>query len=288
MFEFTLIKRLSWFVLTTVLALSAVACTRDKPAESPLPTSAAVLVTTPEASAPIPLATPLPTSPLVLPTLPPPVFFTPVVISPTVALPTPVRINTPVPSPIISSPTITPTVAPSTTPGTYTVQWGDWLNKIAAQFGVSVQAIIDANPGIKPDLIAVGQVLNIPAGGTSSPLPTATPGGSTPTTSATSYTVQKGEWLYSIARKLNLSVQAIQGANPGVNLNLLLPGQVINLPGGGTASTSTATGKTHVVKAGETLYSIAVQYGTTPYAIQLKNRLANPNFIYPGQTLTLP
>jgi LysM repeat protein len=100
--------------------------------------------------------------------------------------------------------------------------------------------------------------------------------------------VQKGEWLYSIARKLNLSVQAIQTANPGVNLSLLLPGQVINLPGGSTANPSGSTGKTHVVKAGETLYSIAVQYGTTPYAIQLKNRLANPNFIYPGQTLTLP
>ncbi|RDW68050.1 hypothetical protein BP6252_09446 [Coleophoma cylindrospora] len=66
-----------------------------------------------------------------------------------------------------SSPTTTPVAAPSTcssnSSGTYTVVSGDTLTAIAAHFGITLAALEAANPAVtNPDLIFVGQVLNVP------------------------------------------------------------------------------------------------------------------------------
>jgi LysM repeat protein len=60
---------------------------------------------------------------------------------------------------------IAPTAAPTAATGTqeYTVQAGDSLSAIAAQFGVTVDALIQANNITDPNTILVGQVLTIPA-----------------------------------------------------------------------------------------------------------------------------
>ena len=44
----------------------------------------------------------------------------------------------------------------------------------------------------------------------------------------------------------------------------------------------------HYVRYGETLSSIGRLYGVNPYAIARANGLANPNYIYAGQTLLVP
>lgn len=44
----------------------------------------------------------------------------------------------------------------------YTVKSGDYLGKIAGVYGLTVSDIVSANPGLNPDKINVGQVLNIP------------------------------------------------------------------------------------------------------------------------------
>jgi LysM repeat protein len=54
------------------------------------------------------------------------------------------------------------------------------------------------------------------------------------------------------------------------------------------AQPALAQGKTHVVRRGETLSSIAARYGTTSKAIATANGLRNPNYIYVGQRLTIP
>lgn len=49
-----------------------------------------------------------------------------------------------------------------------------------------------------------------------------------------------------------------------------------------------AQGQVHIVQTGENLSSIAARYGTTPQAIAAANGLANANYIYAGQRLTIP
>lgn len=48
------------------------------------------------------------------------------------------------------------------------------------------------------------------------------------------------------------------------------------------------SGVTHVVQPGETLFRIALRYGTTVEAIVQANNLINPDFIVPGQRLVIP
>jgi LysM repeat protein len=137
--------------------------------------------------------------------------------------PTPQLAPTAEPSPteVLPPTAVPPTVAPTTAgPIQYTVKPGDWIYKIAREHGVDPNAIIAANPGINPNNIQPGQVLTIPAPGAPAPAP------SGPTT----YTVQPGEWIYQIARKLGKDPQAIIAANPGINPNLVQPGTVLTIP----------------------------------------------------------
>ncbi len=185
--------------------------------------------------------------------------------------------------------------------GTHTVQPGDNLFRISLQFGTSIQAIQQAN-GLTSSIIYVGQVLTIPGTSASTPSTAApAPSGSTSGT----YTVQSGDTLFRIALNHGSSVSAIQQAN-GLTSSLIFVGQVLAIPGSSgttttpapSASTPTATpvpatseptstGGTHTVKAGDTLWRIALDNSTTVSAIQQANGLAS-SVIYVGQVLTIP
>lgn len=82
---------------------------------------------------------------------------------PTLAVPTATPKPTAVP-PTAVPPTAVPTVQPTSAAGarTYTVQRGDELKHIAAQYNVSIWSIIDSNNIPNPDSLRVGQVLQIP------------------------------------------------------------------------------------------------------------------------------
>jgi LysM repeat protein len=74
--------------------------------------------------------------------------------------PSPTPLPTPSPTPLPTPRPATPT--PKPTPRTYRVQSGDTLSSIAARFGVSTQALINANGITDPNSLSIGQVLIIP------------------------------------------------------------------------------------------------------------------------------
>ena len=53
--------------------------------------------------------------------------------------------------------------AKAETERTYVIVSGDTFGKIAARFGISLQAIIDANPNADPRRLAIGQKITIPS-----------------------------------------------------------------------------------------------------------------------------
>jgi LysM repeat protein len=72
-------------------------------------------------------------------------------------------------------PGITEVVLPTPTVVTYTVVLGDTLSSIAQRSGVSLEALLAANPGISPTALSVGTKLFIPAGNQVPGEPTPTP-----------------------------------------------------------------------------------------------------------------
>ena len=133
---------------------------------------------------------------------------------------------------------------------TYRVTWGDTLTNIANRFGTSISTILQANPQISnPNLIFVGQELEIPTGDTTTSTPTPppvntptpVPPGTTPTpppTGSQTYIVRSGDTLSAIARRFNTTVSAIAQASGINNINYIYVGQVLTIPGSGPLPTS--------------------------------------------------
>ena len=125
----------------------------------------------------------------------------------------------PTATPIPAAPAPTATAAPSGSGTSHTVKSGEWLFSIARQYGVSPYTLAQVNGIGAPYTIHPGQVLVIPSGGTA-PVPGT--GGT--------YTVQRGDTIYSIARKLGKTPSAIINANNLANANFIFPGQVLRIP----------------------------------------------------------
>lgn len=128
----------------------------------------------------------------------------------------------------------TPTATP-VTGGTYIVQPGDNLFRIALRNGLSTQALAEANGITNPALIYVGQVLVIPGAGaparpTATPLPAPT---TTPTApdETSIYVVQPGDTLYRIALRQGTTTAELVRLNSISNPNLIYIGQRLTVPG---------------------------------------------------------
>ncbi|MDN3080250.1 LysM peptidoglycan-binding domain-containing protein [Enterococcus faecalis] len=93
------------------------------------------------------------------------------------------------------------------------------------------------------------------------------------------HVVQYGETLSSIAYQYGTYYQTLAALNGLANPNLIYPGQVLKVNG-------SVVSKIYTVQYGDNLSSIAAKLGTTYQTLAALNGLANPNLIYPGQTLS--
>ncbi len=118
-------------------------------------------------------------------------------------------------------------------------------------------------------------------------VPAATPG--IPQT----YTLQKGEYPYCIARRFNLDPAELLGLNSLGPSSVLNPGTVLKIPQTGHPFITDRALKSHPttynVQAGDTLYTIACEFGdVSPDMIALANGLSEPYEIKSGDKLNIP
>lgn len=158
---------------------------------------------------------------------------------------------------------------------TYTVQKGDTLYGIAQKFNTTVSVLKSLN-NLTSNTLSIGQILLIPSEETQEP---ETPGTSTPVETQT-YTVQKGDSLWLIAKNYKTTVDELIQLNNLSSINLQI-GDILLVPKQATSTT------TYTVKSGDTLWSIARNNNTTVDEIKLLNNLTN-NLLSVGQQLILP
>lgn len=185
---------------------------------------------------------------------------------------------TPKPAPT-QTPAPGPTPTPSATQCVYTVQPGDTLFSIAGRYGTTVSDIAQANGITNVNQIYVGQKLVIP---------NCEPGTQPPAGDCFTYVVQPGDTLYSLARRFGTTVSDIALQNNIVNPSLIFVGQQLTICPQGVTPPPPAGCTPYTVQAGDTLYSIAIRFGSTVQAITQANNITNPNLIFVGQKLCIP
>ena len=147
----------------------------------------------------------------------------------------------------------------------------------------------------------------VPPTRTPTDIPTSTPTRTpTPTSTPTAipplvHQVQEGETLILIAEENDTTVEAILALNPDVDPELIQVGQLLLIPVATPTPGPTSTLDpgvptpappdyvVHVVVPGDTLSSIAEQYGISVALIRTANELpANDDTIRPNQSLVIP
>lgn len=109
------------------------------------------------------------------------------------------------------------------------------------------------------------------------------------------YTLQRGEWPICIARRYDLDLGTFFAQN-GLNMNSKpSAGAVLTIPSGGSWSSAyggrslKAHPGSYTVKAGDTVYTIACQYGdVAPESILAVNGLGNASDVKAGMSLSIP
>lgn len=125
---------------------------------------------------------------------------------------------------------------------------------------------------------------------TIAPASTAVPPGTRPAT----YTLQKGEWPWCIARRFNVDPNELLRLSglTSAQANSLMVGTVLTIPQSGsfpTARNLVTRPATHVVASGDTIYSIACKFGDIdPATIASANGISVSASLTVGQSLQIP
>lgn len=168
-----------------------------------------------------------------------------------------------VPATVETAPVTLPPVA-STTP--YTIQKGDTISAVAYKYNLRWQDVVAVNPGISPNRLRIGQVIQLPgqidlgqvrtvpattpkaprasAPKVSAPKATAAPASG----STTIYVVKPGDSLSVIAHRHGVKTADLRAAN-GIKGDKILVGQKLKIVGATKTPAGTTSAKAAAPKA---------------------------------------
>jgi murein DD-endopeptidase MepM/ murein hydrolase activator NlpD len=160
------------------------------------------------------------------------------------------------------------------------VKSGESLEKIAKNYGVSVQELLKANKDIKPNKLKVGESLCIPQRKLAK----------TKTQDYAIYKVKKGDTLQSIAEKFGVDVQELKSFN-NLKSEKVKEGQEIKIPAKGTAKKQkkeTQEYGTYVVQKGARLEHVAKKLGVSQRELEELNPELKGKWLTKGTVVKVP
>ncbi|CAH7366225.1 N-acetylmuramoyl-L-alanine amidase [Vibrio chagasii] len=155
------------------------------------------------------------------------------------------------------------------------VSRGESLSVIASKYGTSTQALMKYN-NLKSSSLAIGQVLKIPGGASSSSSSSAVK------TKTITHTVKSGEYLGKIASRYKVSVADIKRENR-LKSETVRVGQKLRI----TVEVKDVPLRKHKVARGDYLGKIAAKYGVSVNSIRQANKLRSDELAI-GQVLIIP
>ncbi|MGV0829729.1 LysM peptidoglycan-binding domain-containing protein [Empedobacter brevis] len=177
---------------------------------------------------------------------------------------------------------------------THTVQAKETVYGISKQYGVSQEELYKANPKIEKNGIHPGDLIVIPGKGATTTKPTEdnTPKStvSNETTSDDNYlyiTIEPKETVYNLTKKYKISEETLNSLNPQLKERGLEIGDVIKIPKTVNNKVFSVPKGTHLIKKGETLYTLAKQYNVSVDDFYAENPALQTG-VKEGMVITIP
>ena len=161
------------------------------------------------------------------------------------------------------SETINTPVSTTTTPEKFedenfiyiTVKPKESIYQITKTYNVSESTLKSLNPKQLENGLKAGDVIRIPKTKSSKPTPVSTPEGS--------YLIEKGETLYSLSKKLEISVDDLYAENPTLQTSGLKEGMFIKIPKKSGRAVIEDNTINYTVQTGDSVYGIINRYDIT-------------------------
>jgi LysM repeat protein len=209
------------------------------------------------------------------------------------ASPAPVRVAMAVKPQSPKAPVITPAPA-APAPAAAPVRVAMATKPEAPKASVVTPAPAAPAPAVAPVRVAMAEAPKVPA-----------VKAATPAVAPAAYTVADGDTLWSVARRLGVSADALAKANPGVDPRRMSIGQSLALPADARPAVVTAAASLtaapaartpaaaasehdHVVAEGDNYWSVARRYDVSVAALTAANPGVDPTRLRIGQKLVIP
>ncbi|CAM5192273.1 LysM peptidoglycan-binding domain-containing protein [Alishewanella longhuensis] len=172
----------------------------------------------------------------------------------------------------------------------YSVKSGDTLGAIAKRYQTTVTALSRLNK-LSGNTIRIGQTLLIPRAGNQSAqtVESDVSNLAADTSGQIAYIVQRGDTLWDLSRKYDVTVAQIRNWNKLANNAILNEGQTLKILQSNKVQTAQLKTRTvnYRVRPGDSLAKIAQRFSVTVDDIVKWNNISTERYLQPGQQLTL-